>query len=91
MMTSSGNIAPNSATVKAAIPPCRGAWEARPPVYVNFRSTHQKTLSCCTPNAANRVANSWEHTWCSKGIIGWTSHVAGSAHTQCREFVQRRH
>jgi hypothetical protein len=81
MMMSSGNISPSSAAVKVVIPPCRGAWEARPAVYVTFRSTHQNTLSCRTPNAASRVASSWEHTWCSKGIIGLTSHVAGSAHT----------
>src|SRR5262245_9070276 len=81
MMISSGNISPSSAAVKAAIPPCRGACEARPAVYVTFRSTHQNTLSCRTPNSANRVASSWEHTWCSMGIIGLTSHVAGSANT----------
>jgi hypothetical protein len=75
MMTSSGNISPNSAAVKAAIPPCRGVCEARPPVYVNFRSTYQNALSCRTPNSANRAASSWEHTWCSMGIIGLTSYA----------------
>jgi hypothetical protein len=81
MVMSSGNIAPSSATVKAATPPCSGACKVRPPVYVNGLSTHQNTLSCRTPNSSNRLASSREHTWCSHGIIGLASHCAGSAHT----------
>src|SRR5262245_9392165 len=72
MLISSGSISPNSATVKAAIPPRSCTWEASPPVYVNFLSTHQNTLSCLTPNSASRWASSREHTWVSNAIIGLT-------------------
>ena len=50
-------------------------------MYVTFPSTHHNTLSCRTPNAANRVASAWEHTWCLTGIIGWTSPLVGTAPT----------